>query len=70
MLGEREGAEMEDHLIFGESVRDITGVRDLLARHIVDQCAAQIYFDEPRHLQKDRLADVATEYLDELLSDV
>lgn len=70
ILGEQEGvaAEKEDHLIFGESVRDIAGVRDLLARHIVDQRAAQIYFDDPRRLQKDLLADVATEYLNELLS--
>ncbi|MDG2014536.1 MAG: hypothetical protein P8J33_13595, partial [Pirellulaceae bacterium] len=71
ILGEQEGvaAEMEDRLIFGESVRDIAGVTDLLARHIVDQRAALIFFEDPRRLQKDLLADVATEYLNELLSE-
>lgn len=69
LLHEQEGlgAELEDRVLYGEGIRDVDGVKDLLARHIIDQRASVMFFDCKNRLQEDLLADVAAEYLKELL---
>lgn len=69
LLHEQEGiaAEYEDRIIFGEGIRDTDGALDLLARHLIDQKASHMIFGDKSRLQKDMLADVAAEYLEELL---
>ena len=63
------GAEMEDRVLYGEGIRDVDGAMDLLARHVIDQEASNMFFGNKNRLQEDLLADVATEYLKELLPD-
>lgn len=69
LLHEEEGfaAEREDRVIYGEGLSDPTAAKDLLARHIIDRQAAQMFFGERRRLQRDLLSDAATEYLEVLL---
>ncbi|MCO6042920.1 hypothetical protein NG895_03270 [Aeoliella sp. ICT_H6.2] len=69
VLGEHPGigAESEDRIVFAENIDELDGAFDLLARHIVDQQASTMIFGYRGRLQKDLLADVATEYLDQIL---
>lgn len=69
LLGEHPGigAESEDRIVFAENVSELDGALDLLARHIIDQQASTMIFGYRSRLQKDILADAATEYLDRLL---
>jgi len=57
---EGSGAEREDRLVYGEGLCDVDGALDLLARHIVDQRASNLLFDDRRRLQEDLLADAAS----------
>ena len=53
------GAEREDRLVYGEGLCDIDAALDLLARHIIDQRASNLFFGDRRRLQEDLLADAA-----------
>lgn len=53
------GAEREDRLVYAEGFCDVNAALDLLARHIVDQRASNLLFNDRRRLQEDLLADAA-----------
>lgn len=57
---ETSAAEREDRLVYAEGLCDIDAALDLLARHIVDQRASNLLFDDRRRLQEDLLADAAS----------
>lgn len=64
------GAEREDRLVYGEGLCDVDAALDLLARHIVDQRASNLLFDDRRRLQEDLLADAANTEVRKLFSKV
>ena len=70
ILGQAESddAYQEDRIIYAEGVFDKHGVKDLLARHLLDQRASMMFFGCKNRLQEDLLADVATEYINEMFS--
>gem|GEM_PF-191476 len=60
------GAVGEDRIIYAENKFDQDSVIDLLARHIIDQKAAEAFFNDKFRLQRDLLQDGAKRYLDQL----
>ena len=60
------GAVGEDRIIYAENKFDQDSVMDLLARHIIDQKAAEAFFNDKFRLQRDLLQDGAKRYLDQL----
>ncbi|MEM6856206.1 MAG: hypothetical protein AAF593_17535, partial [Planctomycetota bacterium] len=61
LLGETEStaAECEEHVLYGEGLSDPDAALDLLARHIIDQRSAHLFFGERDRLQRDLLSDAA-----------
>ena len=71
LLHEKEnlGAGNEDRVIYAEHIHDVDGALDLVARHMIDQNASNVFFGEKHRLQKDLMADGTEKYLKKLLSD-
>ncbi len=61
-----EGARNEDGLIVLEGKFDEEAALMLLARHYLDRNAAAVMFNDPARLQRDLLADVAREVLNQV----
>jgi len=64
LLGETGSIEVR--LIFGESVFDEKGCRNLLSTHLLDEAASKTFFDDGLRLQYDLLGDVAAEMVPRL----
>lgn len=69
LLHEQEGlgADLENRVVYAESIHDLDAAIDMLARHIVDQRASIELFSDQTRLQQDLMSDGAAAYLDLLL---
>lgn len=66
---ESHAAEQERRVIYAESAGDEAKAFKLLAVHLVDQQAAEVFFNCATRLQQDVLADATAAYLEKLLPD-
>jgi hypothetical protein len=64
---ESHAAEQERRVIYAESAGDEAKALKLLAVHLVDQQAAEAFFNCATRLQQDVLADATAAYLEQLL---
>lgn len=69
LLHERDnlGSQLEDRVVYAEHIHEVDAALDLLARHINDQEASNIFFGDKSRLQQDLMSEGAAKYLDELL---
>jgi hypothetical protein len=69
LLHERDelGSQLEDRVVYAEHIHEVDAALDLLARHINDQEASNIFFGDKTRLQQDLMSEGAAKYLDELL---
>jgi hypothetical protein len=56
----------EAHVIYMEGGGSTQAGLDLLATHLTDNAASKTFFDDPKRLHVDILADAATRYLDKM----
>ena len=64
---ESTGAELENRVVYAESIWDESDALNLLAEHLVDRQASKVFFGSPTRLQEDLLADATSVHLAKLL---